>query len=386
MANNNQHSMLDKTVKTPCSVNEYCSGCQYWSLDYSAQAILKTQELRKLLNEKSIQTPEIIDFLSSGTAFLRDRLDFSFENKAFGLYKKNTKEILDIAECAQLSPVLQEWLTEVRKISWPFNKGSIRLRVGPQGQRGIWLDLANWDIKALLDEKTILLALMAQSHVEIGQRRKTPILMNNKLKLEDPIQSIWFQTWVGEQSVDLYCQVASFTQPSLKANKVICNKISEWIADFPQARVIEFGSGIGNLTFPAAITAKSVLACEIDRLSLEGLQASLSNLPKDLIYLRDKIKIHAGDFQKKIKQDFSEFDGVLANPPRSGLMGFLDSLGNLEAHQRPSFFIYMSCFPETLAQDLVRLNQFGYQIQKICIVDQFPQTKHFEVITLLQRK
>lgn len=377
---------FDRDTKVLCPYKDVCSGCQSLELSYGAQTDAKKTQLLELFRGQNLSYLKSLKVLSAGPAYLRDRLDFSLENGRLGLYHKARREIVDLETCAQLSPTLQEWLTEFRKIQWPFTKGSIRLRVGPEGQRGVWLDFANVDIKTLLDEKNILRELQEKAFVEIGQRRKVPVWNGQEYKLRDPELNVWFQTWMKDRPVDLYCQVASFTQPSLRANKIICDVINTWIESFPKARLIEFGSGIGNLTLPALAAAEHLTACEIDELSLEGLQTTLENLPPSLQSLREKIEIHRGDFQKKLTKDFSEFDGVLANPPRSGLMGFLNPLEELSVEQRPPFFIYMSCFPESMVKDLERLQKCGYTIEECFIVDQFPQTAHYEVLTLLQRK
>lgn len=369
-----------------CPYQSECSGCQVLGVPYGAQLEQKKEQLLKLLSEQSLSSFEPIRTLSAGPSHLRDRLDFSLNEGRLGLYHKSEKRIVDLETCEQLSPSLQGWLTDFRHIQWPFKKGSIRLRVGPQGQRGVWLDFANTDIKILLDEKNILKELQKQAFVEIGQRRKIPVWNGSEYKLRDPELNEWFQTWVEDSPVSLFCQVASFTQPSLAANKIICDVISGWIKKFPQSRILEFGSGIGNLTIPALAASEYLTACEIDELSLQGLKKTLEELPAHLQDLRSKIVIHRGDFQKKLTQDFSEFDGVLVNPPRSGLMNFLEPLEKLKEDQRPPFFIYMSCFPESMVKDLVRLKQCGYELKETYIVDQFPQTSHYEVLGLLQRK
>ena len=48
--------------------------------------------------------------------------------------------------------------------------------------------------------------------------------------------------------------------------------------------------------------------------------------------------------------------------------------------------IYVSCNPATLARDLRFLCDKGYQLKKVCGVDQFPQTVHVETVVGLQRK
>ncbi len=386
MINSLENNESIQNTLVPCVFKNSCSGCNLLDETYGNQLKTKTNQLLKLFNQSEIHFSGTIRFLSAGASHLRDRLDFSLEEGRLGLYRKDRREVLDIDICAQLSPSLQSWLSEFRKIQWPFQKGSIRLRVGPQGQKGVWLDFANVDIKTLLDEKNILHHLLKISFVEIGQRRKIPFWTGEEYKLRDPQTGVWFQTWMGPHPIDLYCHIASFTQPSLKANKLICDVINAWIHAAPNSRVIEFGSGIGNLTLPALVNADSVLACEIDELSLQGLSKSLENLPADLQHHRAKLKIHRGDFQKKLTQDFAQFDVVLANPPRSGLMNFLKPLETLDHAKKPPFFIYMSCFPESLVKDLARLQNCGYEIKDTAIVDQFPQSQHYEVLTLLQRK
>lgn len=369
-----------------CPLGKDCGGCQHLGLSYGNQKDLKISHLKALFAQAGIESFTTPVFYSAGSSHLRDRLDFTLQEGRLGLYSKTSKQILDIEICSQLSEDLQAWLNDFRKIKWPFTKGSFRLRRGPQGQKGLWIDLANIDIKSLLQEKMILQKLQEQCFVEIGQRRKVPFWNGSEYKLKDPEHHIWFQTWMGEQPVPLYCQVASFTQPSLKANKIICDIINSWVQSFPKSRLIEFGSGIGNLTLPALTSAESLLACEIDELSLQGLEKTLNELPSELRHLKNKVQIYRGDFQKKLLQDFSQFTGVLANPPRSGLMNFLKPLEELQQEQRPEFFIYMSCFPESMVEDFKSLQSCGYKINETILVDQFPQTEHYEVLSLLQRK
>lgn len=387
----NHHTSADSPdlkaqLKVPCVYKDRCAGCQYLDLNYADQRSLKISQLEGLLASRHLGTLPAIEFHSAGASHLRDRLDFSLEDGRLGLYRKDKREILDIEICAQLSPELQAWLTEFRTLQFPFKKGSIRLRVSPSGERGVWLDFANIDIKALLDEQKILHFLQERSFVEIGQRRKIPVWEGSEFKLRDPEMRPWFQTWIEDAPVNLFCQIASFTQPSHRANKIICDIISQWVKNLANGRWIEFGSGIGNLTFPALGSAAHITACEIDALSLAGLEKTLENLPSSLAHLKDRIEIHRGDFQRKLSPDFAPFDGILANPPRSGLMGFLDSIARITPSQRPRQFIYMSCFPESLALDLERLIEFGYEVLELKIVDQFPQTAHYEVLALLQRK
>lgn len=73
-------------------------------------------------------------------------------------------------------------------------------------------------------------------------------------------------------------------------------------------------------------------------------------------------------------------DLAVVDPPRAGLgervAGLLVTLGTPRV-------IYVSCDPVTLARDLVVLLAGGYRIEKVHMVDLFPQTFHLETVVHL---
>lgn len=374
-------------MQVECKYKDKCSGCQYLGVPLDEQHEHKIAELAAMFREAQIPLKGAIDLVSPGAAWLRDRVDLVWDRGALGLYEKNTgdglKKILDIDECQQLSPALQSWLSEVRRIQWPIKKGSLRLRVGPHGERGIWLDFANVDVKALLDEKNLLLGLMDQNViVEIGQRHKVLTLVDGVLKLKDPVPRVWFQSFVDGVAVDLFCSIGTFTQTGFVANQSLTRVIDGWLSEVGARRVLEFGSGIGNLSFPALGGGRTVVACEIDREALAGFEMSLDRLSQQPAFtdIRSRVKIQQGDFQNRNPQEFNDYDTVLVNPPRSGLKEFLAPL--VAGAQKPQNFLYMSCFPESFIIDARRLVTAGYEMEKVTIVDQFPQTTHYEVLSL----
>ena len=48
--------------------------------------------------------------------------------------------------------------------------------------------------------------------------------------------------------------------------------------------------------------------------------------------------------------------------------------------------IYVSCKPESLARDLVVLNDAGYRLVKAVAVDQFPWTNNVETVALITKQ
>ncbi|MBO4396502.1 MAG: class I SAM-dependent RNA methyltransferase [Eubacterium sp.] len=75
-------------------------------------------------------------------------------------------------------------------------------------------------------------------------------------------------------------------------------------------------------------------------------------------------------------------DIVVLDPPRKGCD---EKLLTAIATASPSRIVYVSCDPATLARDIARLAPYGYEVKKVCVVDQFWQTRHVETVCLLIR-
>jgi 23S rRNA (uracil1939-C5)-methyltransferase len=73
-------------------------------------------------------------------------------------------------------------------------------------------------------------------------------------------------------------------------------------------------------------------------------------------------------------------DFVLLDPPRAGLgKVVVRRLGEL----RPGRVTIVSCDPATLARDMAGLLAEGYRVEKMTLVDLFPQTYHLETVVTL---
>ena len=74
---------------------------------------------------------------------------------------------------------------------------------------------------------------------------------------------------------------------------------------------------------------------------------------------------------------------VLLDPPRAGLGQRLVNRLNI---LRPRTLTVVSCDPATLARDLSGLVASGYSIEKMTLIDLFPQTYHLETVVQLRLK
>jgi 23S rRNA (uracil-5-)-methyltransferase RumA len=90
-----------------------------------------------------------------------------------------------------------------------------------------------------------------------------------------------------------------------------------------------------------------------------------------------------GKFLFEQPQYQDKIDTIVLDPPRAGISPkTLRKVVRLEANR----IVYVSCNPATQARDLSTLSEFGYDVKKFSLVDQFPHTGHVESIMLFQKK
>ncbi len=371
-------------MKLDCKYIAECSGCSWLHLDLNAQHNLKLEKLKNIFQSIFLNNLEI-DLIDLGLGYLRDRVDMTFinnEQQKLGLWSKDFKSIVDIDTCPQLSSQLDQTLKNFRHFNLPIKKGSLRLRVSPTGQTGVWLDFSNQDIKNLLDEKCLLLEISRSMIIEIGQRKKRLYQKpDDSLVLKDPAFLPWFETLNSHlEKIPLECTIGQFTQPGLKANHELVKKVLSLSKVANAKNIFEFGSGVGNFTLGLAGLAENVYAAEVDSLALEALKKNLKNNN-----LEEKVHILSGDFQNtKQKLNLQTLDLIVVDPPRSGLKNFFDYFK--EDLKLPTYWLYVSCYPESLTEDLKSLKNLNYQPVEVSIVDQFPQSPHFETVSLFKLK
>ncbi len=361
-----------------CLLKMQCGGCPWIAKSSKHQKQETLENLQLLALAHNLSLPEI-KYIRPADFGLRDRVDLTLYQGRLGLYDLDRNEILDIQQCPQMSDSLHAWFLDFRKILPKIELGSLRLRVSPSGQRGIWLDFPNIEIKKLLDDKVWLQELHQICQVEIGQRRKK--LSLNTFKLKEGEDQIWFETYLADQSAfPLYSQIASFTQTGFVANRVLMKNLFSLLAPLQVQSALELCSGIGNFSFALASTGMNVKAVEWDQRSLRAFETSLNYYEHS-----ERIQIERLNIYRKtadLENAFHNVDLILVDPPRSGLKACLDVLASI---QMPEYFIYVSCFAQSLLNDCQKLTEMGYQIEEFRAIDQFPQSPHCEYMLLLKR-
>lgn len=142
--------------------------------------------------------------------------------------------------------------------------------------------------------------------------------------------------------------------------------------------VIDAYSGIGTITMALAQKAKKVYGVEIVS---ESVKMAKNNAARNFIsnvhFETGQAETVMGEWVKAGVQP----DVVIVDPPRKGLDDtFIES--TIEAN--PEKIVYVSCNPTTMARDIAKFVEAGYDFDSVQPLDMFPQTWHVECVVLLE--
>jgi 23S rRNA (uracil1939-C5)-methyltransferase len=137
---------------------------------------------------------------------------------------------------------------------------------------------------------------------------------------------------------------------------------------------LDLYAGVGLFSLPLAAKFREVVAVESGSAAVRDLlfnaeRASLSN-----------VRAEQGTTEIYLEKLVQAPDFVLLDPPRSGLG---TAVVRRIAELRPRHVSIVACDPATLARDLAGLMAAGYRVEKMTLVDLFPQTYHLETVVRL---
>lgn len=373
-----------------CRYAGRCGACDKIELSYEDQVSEKRETFMNKFSSSDVQLPSEITFTEFAEGRTRDRADLSlrFENDEFkfGFFTKDRSEILDIKNCPQMSEDLEKWFLEFREDLPKVEKMSVRLRIGANSEKGVWLDLANIEIKNLLDEEKWLRGLMEKTEfIEIGQRRKRLIEKDGVLKLGDSQASDWFKTRLADgQWQNLKMNIGSFSQPGYKTNAKMSEIICSFLGEGKNQKALELCSGSGNLSFLLASLGFDCISTELDKNCMMNAEESRKSFfAKEKLHFK---RLNAHKKSEELNQLLKEVDLLVVDPPRSGLRSGLEVFEDLAEADLPERLLYISCFLESLAEDSKKIQDMGYRITKVNLLDQFPHSSHCEYILLFETK
>jgi 23S rRNA (uracil1939-C5)-methyltransferase len=186
----------------------------------------------------------------------------------------------------------------------------------------------------------------------------------------------------GGASFDV--SVDSFFQGNRYLLDAFLEEIRTALRAVRSTRALDLYAGVGFMTRPLLELAAETRGMEVTAVEIEP--SASNSLSKNLqVWHSDGLPL-ARSFRSSVKSFLhsqkSPIDVLVADPPRAGLSPAVRA-GILRL--APRHLLMVSCEPPTLARDLAALKA-RYAVERLTLLDLFPQTHHVETIALLARR
>lgn len=398
----------EETREPVCSIFPACGGCMYQTMSYQSQLKMKEAQIKKLLDDALVrggQTDEQgnPDYIFEGVKgspqefAYRNKMEFSFGDEykdgplSLGLHKKgSTYDVLTAADCKlvheDMTKILSCVLDYCREMGFTYYRkmqhvGFLRhlllRRANTTGEILVNLVTTSQEEPDLSQLTQRLLGLSLQGRI-VGFLH----IVNDSLS--DVVQSdetrlLYGQDYFYEEILGLKFKITpfSFFQPNSYGAEVLYSTARDYIGDTRDMTVFDLYSGTGTISQILAAVAKEVIGVEIVE---EAVEAAKENARLNGI---ENCRFLAGDVLKVLDEIREKPDFIVLDPPRDGIHP--KALPKIIDQYRCEKVVYISCKPTSLARDLQAFQAGGYEVERVCCIDQFPNTVHVETVVLMSK-
>lgn len=174
--------------------------------------------------------------------------------------------------------------------------------------------------------------------------------------------------------IDMHLRPQSFFQTNTDVAAALYRQARDWVTELSPASVWDLYCGVGGFALHCADPGRDVVGIETSREAIASAELSARDAGLDRVAFR------AGDATAFALAATTAPDLVIVNPPRRGLS---DELCRWLDSSPVQHVVYSSCHSGSLARDLAAMPSL--RPRRAQLFDMFPQTDHYEVLTLLQR-
>ncbi|MGC2660679.1 MAG: class I SAM-dependent RNA methyltransferase [Bryobacteraceae bacterium] len=328
-----------------CEYFANCGGCHYQQAHYDFQLRQKQAILRETLQRLGgIAHEDEIGLVSAEPWHYRNRIQLHFAKRRVGFRKPDSHELCAITHCPISSPRLNE---VIAKFVWAVNQRE-------------WPGFLQ-SLEIFTNEKDVQLSVTDSTR---------------------PVAARFF-TWCGTFIEGLAPGPIKYTAAGhpfrigggsfFQVNRFLIEAlVTTALGDAGGEYAVDLYAGVGLFSLPLAKRFRRVDAVERGTSAFRDLEHNAGE------HNIQCVKSQTEDYLNRLH---AKPDIILADPPRAGL-GPETTRAILSV--APDRLTLVSCDPATLARDLKMLLPV-YQIEKLTLVDLFPQTYHFETVVHLVR-
>jgi 23S rRNA (uracil1939-C5)-methyltransferase len=383
-------------VTPVCPVYERCGGCQLLHVAYQAQLDLKKTILLDAL--RSIAgleyEPELEIVPAPAPLAYRNRGQYPVARKGSkvvtGFFAARSHNVIAVEKCHIHDQRVDQAVSCIR--AWAGRK---RVTVyDEKRQRGF---LRHAVVRVADNPDQLLVALVgkddrARNYGDLIRRlrRQLPQLRGLVLNINPQrtnvilgkrIRVLWGQPDIDEHidGLRFRLSVGSFFQVNTLQAAELFRKVRKFLKNTSGPLVDAF-CGVGVMACLLAKDGHETIGIEVAESAVADARQTLE------LNRLSGVTFHQGRVEQvlpKLIEKGLAPGGLVLDPPRKGCAAeVLQAVADSKAER----VAYVSCHPGSLARDLARLFELGYELETLEGVDMFPQTAHLEVFAGLVRR
>ena len=383
-------------LQPACPYAKDCGGCVFWHMTYEEELRAKAQRVSDaLVRIGGLDFPEVEILGSPDQTGYRNKAQYPVglvRGKAqAGFFRQRTHEVVPVRQCLiqgkeadQARETVVRWMQEnkVPVYDEKTHKGLVRhiyVRTARKTGQVLVCLVINGD--SIPQEKQLVNKLLTDVnnlHTICLSIHKKP----GNTVLGDKFVTLYGPGYIEDELCGLRFRLSprSFYQVNRDQAERLYEKAIEK-ADLTGAEtVLDLYCGTGTITLALSRHAGQVIGVEIIPAAIVDAK---ENAVRNSVENAEFFCADASQAVKKFAEEGIRPDVIVVDPPRKGLdQQVIDAM----VQMAPEKIVYVSCDPATLARDLKRLEEQGYQTLEAEAVDMFPRCHHVESVAKLVRK
>ena len=380
-----------------CAHFGQCGGCSILSVPYEKQLEIKAEQVLKLFEEQDISGFEFLGIEGSpDERVYRNKMEYTFGDEVkggpltLGMHKKGRHlDIITVDDCRLVDEDFIKVLTSTVEYFEQKNLPYYRIN----SHQGF---LRNLVVRKGVNTNQLMVNIVTTTQEDFDMTEYKDMILNLGTKAEvvsilhtindgladavncDELRVLHGRDYIEEVVLGLRFKISpfSFFQTNTKGAEKLYTISREFVGDHEGKVLFDLYSGTGTIGQVMASAAKQVYGIELIE---EAVVAANQNAKLNGL---DNCEFIAGDVAKVVKNLDAKPDLIVVDPPRPGV--HKDAIRDISGFGAKEI-VYISCNPKTLVLDLKGFEAYGYKVEKVKLMDMFPNTPHVETVCLLSR-
>ncbi len=342
-------------VEPRCRHFGTCGGCHWQHIAYETQLSLHEDTLRSQLKRIGhlMNVPVQPSLSMSNPWHYRNHVQLHLDEAGhLGFMAARENRVVAIQECPIMHPLVAD-IFGALDIDFPELK-KVSLRAGTTTEQQLLILETLGETAPALEADTAVSCVLL-----LGDG--TPV------------------TYVGDNYINenlagrsFRISATSFFQANTPQTEQLLEAVRHYLAPQRNEVLLDIYCGVGIFGLSLADEVRRVIGIEDSESAVADARFNSQGI--------DNVQFLQGQAEELLPDLEERVDMVILDPPRRGChTKALTALLELA----PSKITYVSCDPATLARDVRRLVQGGYELVEVQPVDMFPQTSHTEAVALL---